>query len=298
MFKEGQLYSPVSMDDDGMVEVELAENHPGRDDSEYVHRRGQIAGAALRWSAGEPLPRIEYTDEEHEVWRVVSTELAPKHEQLACSEYLLGKEAFDLPVDHVPQLGDSGAKLESLTGFRYEPAAGIVPLEEFYGSLGDRVFHSTQYIRYHEDPLYTPEPDMIHEVIGHGNMLASPKFAELKFLAGQAAQRCETRDALEYLSRVFWFTMEFGVVRERGEWHAYGAGILSSYGEIDEFRGMEIRPIDFHDMGTVAYDITHYQSVLFGAESMDHLVDAVGSFYAGFDDDTPGRLAAERSTSN
>ena len=148
------------------------------------------------------------------------------------------------------------ARLEPLTGFRYVPAAGLVPLEEFYGSLADRVFHSTQYIRHWAAPLYTPEPDLIHEVIGHGNLLASPEFAELNLLAGQAARRCETKEALRFLAHVFWFTIEFGVLHEDGELRAYGAGILSSYGEIEEFRAMEIRPIDYLEMGTIDYDIT------------------------------------------
>jgi phenylalanine-4-hydroxylase len=130
-------------------------------------------------------------------------------------------------------------------------------------------------------------------VIGHGNLLADPQFAELNRLAGEAARRAQTDEGVQYVADVFWFTIEFGVVWEGDELRAYGAGILSSYGEIEEFRQMEIRPIDFHQMGTLDYDITHYQSVLFAAESMDHLVDAVGSFFADFDDDTPERLARE-----
>ena len=146
-------------------------------------------------------------------------------------------------------------------------------------------------MRHPSEPLYTPEPDIIHEVIGHGNMLASPRFAEVKHLAGEAARRVETDAALQFIADVFWFTLEFGVVWEDGELKAYGAGILSSYGEIEEFRGMEIRPLDFAEMGTIEYDITKYQPVLYAAESMDHLVEAVGGFFASADDDTPARYA-------
>ena len=96
---------------------------------------------------------------------------------------------------------------------------------------------------------------------------------------------------------MFWFTIEFGVLYEEGELRAYGAGILSSYGEIEEFRDMEIRPIDFLEMGTIDYDITHYQPVLYAAESIGHLVDAVGAFFADFDDDTPARLQPGRADS-
>jgi phenylalanine-4-hydroxylase len=120
--------------------------------------------------------------------------------------------------------------------------------------------------------------------------MASPEFAELNVLAGQAARRCETHEALTFLAHVFWFTIEFGVVWEDGELRAYGAGILSSYGEIEEFREMEIRPNDFLEMGTIEYDITRYQPVLYSAASMGELVDSVGTFFAEFGDDTPERL--------
>src|SRR3712207_295976 len=120
----------------------------------------------------------------------------------------------------------------------------------FYGDLKDRVFHSTQYVRHPAQPLYTPEPDIIHEVIGHGHLLATDTFSELHRLTGEATHRIKDDDNLRFLSKVFWFSVEFGIVREEGEIRAYGAGILSSYGEIDEFRDMEHRPIDLAEMGT------------------------------------------------
>ena len=122
-------------------------------------------------------------------------------------------------------------------------------------------------------PLYTPEPDIIHEVIGHGHLLATPTFGELHRLAGVAARRLRDEDNLRFLSRVFWFSLEFGVVREDGELRAYGAGILSSYGEIEEFRSMELRPLDIAAMGSADYDITAYQPLLYCADSVDEVVD-------------------------
>ena len=171
-----------------------------------------------------------------------------------------------------------------------------MPLKQFYGSLADGVFHSTQYVRHHAAPLYTPEPDLIHEVIGHGIMLGSPKFAQLKRLTGEAARRLETDEALNFLAKVFWFTLEFGVIQEGDELRTYGAGLLSSYGEIEEFRGADVRPLDFLEMGTLEYDISKYQPILFRAESMDHLMNDVGTFFTEIDDDTPARLAAERAS--
>lgn len=292
MFEEAQLYSPVTQGDDGKVEVHLGADHPGFDDPVYRARRNEIAAAAMAWTPGEEIPHVDYTETEHEIWRVVCRELHAKHEKYACAEYLAGKASLALPEDHVPQLSEVTDGLCGLTGFEYHCAPGLVPLREFYGSLADRVFHSTQYVRHPSEPLYTPEPDIIHEVIGHGNMLANARFAELKRTAGEAARRVVTDEALQLIADVFWFTMEFGVLREDGELKAYGAGILSSYGEIEEFRHMEIRSIDLAEMGTIDYDITKYQPVLYCAESMDQLEDVVGGFFAEADDDTPARMSA------
>src|SRR4051794_20248607 len=290
MFEEAQLYSPVTKDDSGKVVVHLGKDHPGFNDPEYRERRNAIAHASMDWQIGDPVPVIAYTEAENEVWRTVCRELPPKHARYACRAYNEAVAALDLPSDRIPQLTEVTAGLQKLTGWGYVPAPGLVELREFLGSLGDKSFHSTQYIRHSAEPLYTPEPDLIHEVIGHGNTLAHPDFAAVNEQAGLAAQRVETTEALQFLADVFWFSMEFGVLHEDGELKTYGAGILSSYGEIEEFRGMEIRPLDFLEMGTIDYDITKYQKVLFAAESWSHMVETVGGFFAGFDDDTPARL--------
>ncbi|MGC0142380.1 phenylalanine 4-monooxygenase [Pseudactinotalea sp. Z1732] len=291
MFEEAQLYAPVTTDENG-VQVHLADNHPGVNDPEYRRRRNEIAAPVMTWQPGMPIPQVDYTDEENQIWARVCAELAPKHERLAVRAFLEGKEALGLPTDRVPQLDEVSAGLERLTGFRLHPAAGLVPLDVFYGSLADRVFHSTQYLRHSSQPLYTPEPDIIHEVVGHGNLLASPQVAEVKRLAGEAARRCETENGLQYVADVFWFTIEFGVMYEDGELRCYGAGLLSSYGEIEEFRGADVRPLDFHLMATLDYDISKYQPILFACDGMNELTERVGQFFAEFDDDTPARLAA------
>ena len=296
MFEEAQLYSPVTANEDGTAHVELAADHPGASDPAYRERRNVIAAQALAWEPGTPPPRIDYTEAEHDVWRIVCRELAPKHAKYACREFQEAAAALRLPVDRIPQLDEVTAGLEPLTGFEYHPAAGLVPLREFYGALGDNVFHSTQYVRHGAMPLYTPEPDLIHEVVGHGNLLASPRFAQIKRQAGLAAQRVETDEALQFLADVFWFTIEFGVLREQGEVRAYGAGILSSYGEIEEFRGADLRPLDILAMATQEYDITHYQPILFCADGMGELEDVVGGFFTTFDDDVPTRLKSAHAT--
>ncbi len=292
MFDEGQLYSPVTTGEDGTVEVHLADNHPGLHDPAYRARRSHIAAAAINAPAGT-VPVIDYTEDEHRIWRLCQEQLAPKHEKYAHSEFLAAKHRLRLPTDHVPQLDHVSARLRPLTGWGYRAAPGLVPLREFYADLGARTFNSTQYLRHGSEPLYTPEPDIIHEVIGHGNQLASPRFARLTEAAGRASVRLETEDAMKFVADVFWFSMEFGVVKEHGEVKAYGAGILSSFGEMDEFGHMEHRGLDLADMGTLAYDITEYQPVLFCAESLDELDDVVGVFFDTVDDDLALRLRAD-----
>jgi phenylalanine-4-hydroxylase len=209
----------------------------------------------------------------------------------AAHGFLDAVEALALPRDHIPQLTDVTRRLAPVTGFRYEPVAGLAPLRRFYGSFYENVFFSTQYIRHHSSPLYTPEPDIVHEVLGHANQVADPTTARLYQLVGAAVGRVETDEALRLLSRVFWFTFEFGVVEEDGDLKAYGAGILSSFGELDAFRQATIRPLDFVDMAHVEYDITTYQPTLFAARSMTEVYDALEAFLTSFSDETPSRLA-------
>jgi phenylalanine-4-hydroxylase len=292
VFEEAQLYAPVTTGADGAVTVHLDEDHPGFGDPEYRRRRNEIAAQALRWtqSGGTgPLPRVRYTEAEEGVWRTVCRELGAKHERLACHDYREAMAALALPADHIPQLDEVGERLGPLTGFTYHPAAGLVDFDTFYGSLADGVFHSTQYVRHHARPLYTPEPDLIHEVIGHGGLLAGPRLAELNRLAGAAARRLETKAGRHFFATVFWFSIEFGVVWEAGELRAYGAGLLSSFGEIEEFRGAEIRPLGIAEMGVQSYDITRYQPVLFAADGIEQALDVVGGFFAACDDDAPAR---------
>src|SRR5690606_37948513 len=201
----------------------------------------------------------------------------------ACRAYLEGAAAVTLPTERVPQLREVDATVHALSGFHIEPVPGLVPTREFYGALADRVFLSTQYIRHHSVPFYTPEPDIVHEIIGHANMLGNPVFADLYEAAGAASRRAETDEALDFFSRVFWFTVELGGGRGDGGLKAYGAGLLSADGELEVFRDADIRPWDIRAMGTLDYDIARYQPILFAAESFDRMVDDLGSFFEGYD---------------
>lgn len=278
-------------------DVSLPEDHPGASDPAYRARRDAIARVAVAHVPGAPIPDVEYTPEEHAVWARVQSELAELHRSRACRAYLRGADALVLPKDRVPQLREVDERVHALTGFHIDPVPGLVDTRTFYGALADRRFLATQYIRHHSVPHYTPEPDIVHEIIGHANMLADPELADLYEAAGKASRRAESVEALQFFSKVFWFTLEFGVVTEDGaassdepggpRLKAFGAGILSSFGELHTYADLQLvehRPFDLVAMGTTDYDITHYQPVLFRAESTERLLDDLHRFFADYDD--------------
>jgi phenylalanine-4-hydroxylase len=275
---------------DGPQVLELPSDHPGVSDVDYRARRAAITRASAAYRPPDPIPVVRYTAEEDDVWRIVSTELAAKHRRYACRAYLDAADRLVLPAERVPQLAEVDARLSILSGFHIRPVPGLAAPREFYGALADRVFLSTQYIRHHSVPFYTPEPDIVHEIVGHANMLGGVQFAALYQAAGEASRRAVSDAAHEFFSRVFWFTLEFGVVWEDAELRAYGAGLLSSFGEIEAFRCADIHTWDIRAMGTRDYDITHYQPVLFAAASFDQMVEDLGGFFDTYDEDAYARL--------
>jgi phenylalanine-4-hydroxylase len=270
--------------------VGLPKDHPGFADPEYRRRRDTVAGFTVGRAPQDPIPVVDYTPAEHELWSLVANKLAAQHRRYACAEYQAAAARLALRRDRIPQLRDVSADLARLTDFAIEPVPGLVPTRTFYGSLARRRFLSTQYVRHPSVPFYTPEPDIIHELIGHCNALASPLFAGLYEEAGRASLRARSDAALEFFSRVWWFSIEFGVVWEDGELRTYGAGLLSSFGELDAFRDALIRPFDIPGMGTLTYDITHYQPVLFAGSSMPAIAADLHAFFTTYDEDMFCRL--------
>ncbi|MHB1845663.1 MAG: phenylalanine 4-monooxygenase, partial [Deltaproteobacteria bacterium] len=214
--------------------VDLDPDHPGFRDIAYRRRRDEIARLALDYVEGTPAPTIAYTDDEQAVWRQVSRELAPLHERLAARAYLDSASLLPLDQTRVPQLAELNERLRPATGFQMLPVAGLVGARTFLEYLARGIFLSTQYMRHPSRPLYTPEPDVIHELVGHAATLANPAFAELNRRFGEAALRAGDA-ALERIARVYWFTLEFGLCLEEGRPKAYGAGLLSSFGELGAF---------------------------------------------------------------
>lgn len=249
--------------------VNLDRDHPGFRDPVYRGRRDAIARLALAHRDGDPPPRVEYTDEEHGVWSVVWTNLAPVHDRYACRAWFDGDRRLRLSRSRVPQFAEVNDQLRPMTGFSLMPVAGLVTPGAFLRELGRGVFLSTQYMRHASAPLYTPEPDVVHEMIGHAVSLASADFALLNRRFGEVAMTLPD-DAMQPLIRAYWYSLEFGVVREAGALKVFGAGLLSSFGECGRFEtAAELKPFDLDVMAETPFDPTDYQRTLFVAPSFE-----------------------------
>lgn len=259
--------SAITLNANNRAVVELDPDHPGFRDEAYRERRNQIAQIAIDYVPGSPIPDAPYVDAEHLVWQEVCRKLAPAHDKWACKEYKEASMLLGLPTDRLPQLNEVSENLTRLSGFRLEPAGGLVDPKVFMSTLSENIFLATQYIRHPSTPMYTPEPDVVHELIGHAVMLSSPLFAEINRLVGQAALRCNSEEEIERLGRIYWFSIEFGVALEDGSPKAYGAGLLSSSGELENLANVELRPFDLTEIEASSYDVTVYQPFLFCAES-------------------------------
>ena len=274
---DGRLVTDESVADRNDI-VQLDPDHPGFRDPEYRRRRNQFAQIAMKYHPRDPIPDAPYTIEEHQVWSTIWKALQPAHQQHACAAYRECLNKLDFAPDRIPQLREVNEKVKAISGFRLEPVAGLVQPRVFLENLADGVFLCTQYIRHHSTPLYTPEPDVVHEIIGHGVTLASEPLAELNRLFGQAVKRTTSSPALEKLSRVYWFTIEFGVLRENGAVKAYGTGLLSSAGELEEMRDAELRSFDLEAASSEKYDPTHFQPILFCADSFESMYETLRQF--------------------
>ncbi len=275
--------APEAQPSGGPDLVPLDPDHPGFRDPVYRARRNRIAQLAYDYRQGDPAPDVEYTAEEHEVWRTVRRLLDPKHRAAACREYLECLDLVALPDDRVPQLEEVNARIRPLTGFRMLPVAGLVTARAFLEFLADRVFLATQYIRHASRPTYTPEPDVIHELVGHAASFAHPDFSELSAHFGRAARAASDAE-VERLARLYWFTLEFGAALEDGTPKAYGAGLLSSVGELDRLEEAELRRFDCEAMANTPFDPTDYQPFYFLATSFADMRREVGEFLRQYAD--------------
>ena len=216
-----------------VTELELEPGHPGLGDDGYIQRRKELFALCRKHrleNLGPPL--IEYTAEETRIWREVSPKLDELHVQYACGIYLNAKRELAITRDEIPQLRHLSDRVQRGTDIHLVPAEGALPYRTFYEYIAQRGFPVTQFIRHGSHPEFTPEPDMIHDCLGHVPPLMNQDYAELLTLIGKAAATTRTGEQLLALKRFSWFSIEFGLIDEAGATKVFGAGILSSTGEI------------------------------------------------------------------
>lgn len=248
-------------------------DHPGAHDPEYRTRRNMIAEAATNFHLNpSALPEITYTDLEHQTWQKAVTKLTPLHERYAHKSYLASRERLFISPDHIPQLRDLDARLNAIHGFRLEPIEGLVDGRSFLSRLADGVMLCTQYIRHHSRPEYTPEPDIIHEVIGHVPTFTDPDIVRFSKHVGQVVKKA-TDEELIALERLYWFTLEFGLIEEENDVKIFGAGLLSSFGEIPHAYSPEVsrRSFRIEEVIKTPFDFSAMQPTLFIIPSFAHL---------------------------
>jgi phenylalanine-4-hydroxylase len=255
--------------------LELEPGHPGLGDEGYVRRRHELFALcrAARLD-NRPPPLVEYTDEEERVWRQVTPKLDELHVRHASQVYLRAKRALKISEDRIPQLRHLSERLEQVSDMHLVPAEGPIPYRTFYSYIAERGFPVTQFIRHGSKPEFTPEPDMIHDCLGHVPPLLNREYAALLTLIGRAAVTVPTGDQVLALKRLSWFSIEFGLIEEEGDTKVFGAGILSSIGEIPNSLfspDVERRPFRTDEVIETDYDSSRMQDLLFVIPSLGFL---------------------------
>jgi phenylalanine-4-hydroxylase len=262
---------------------ELHIDHPGANDEDYLERRNYIASLAKKFRETLVITDVDYTEEEQGVWRFVAEQLAENQGRRASKFYLEAKKNLGISNDHIPQLTEMNARLNELSNFRLAPIEGLVDTRGFLSWLSYRTMLSTQYIRHHSKPGYTPEPDIVHESIGHIPMFTNRSFADFSQFIGHGARIADDRQ-LEELGTLYWFTVEFGLIEEGGDLKAYGAGLLSSFEELEHAFSDKVERRDFNLEQVIGtrYNYSEMQKVLYIIPSYEELKEVTRKYIQSF----------------
>jgi len=236
---------------------------------------GPPPGAAADWTIDQAWGR--YSGAEHQVWDTLYERQAALLPGRACEPFLKGLEALDLHREGIPDFARINAELTRLTGWSVVAVPGLVPDEVFFEHLANRRFPAGQFIRRADQLDYLQEPDIFHDVFGHVPMLTDPVFADYMQAYGEGGRRAEGLGRLTNLARLYWYTVEFGLMQTGAGLRIYGAGIVSSRAEsifaLDDPSPNRLG-FDLERIMRTPYRIDDFQQVYFVIPSLEALLEA------------------------
>lgn len=218
-----------------------------------------------------------YDAEAHEVWQILFERRMSTLMDTASNVFLEGMQRIGLEPNRVPDLAEVNRRLDASTGWNAVGVGGFIPAAQFFRCLERRRFPTTLIVRPRAQLDYLPEPDIFHDVFGHVPLHADPVFADFLQRFGALAAGARTDEETTQMARLFWFTVEFGLVAERGKTRIYGSGLISSHGDAANALGPDCdrRPFVLDDVINQAFSIDRLQDVLFVVQSFDQLFEAV-----------------------
>lgn len=218
-----------------------------------------------------------YTEEENQIWHELITRQTPIVSRRACDEYLHGIRLLNLSTDKIPQCPDISNVIREATGWALEPVAALIPFDHFFSLLANRKFPAATFIRRREELDYLQEPDIFHEIFGHCPMLTNKAVADFTHNYGKLGLKASHEDQI-MLARLYWFTIEFGLIKTKAGLRAYGGGILSSKNESVysvESPLPQRKPFDVLDVLRTPYRIDIMQPIYFVIDSFDILFNLI-----------------------
>jgi phenylalanine-4-hydroxylase len=259
----------------------ILQRHPHVDDPVYNQRRRKIRLLVKQYHKDPTvLPLVNYTDEENEIWRTILKTLRPLHRKYASKIYLEGWKKLCFPADVIPELRAVSESLEKVCGFKLIPIEGFVDSKSFLSCLRTHSMFCTQYVRHPSKPLFSDEPDIIHELLGHTPMFTNRHMVEIYELIGKLAYRADAQRLIE-IERLAWFTMEAGLIEEEGEIKVLGTAILSSVGELKYSVSNKVRkrPFVMEEVVNTSFDPYVMQDKLFFIRSIAALRKEIKQYF-------------------
>ena len=219
----------------------------------------------------------KYTPEHRSVWAELVGRRLPQLEQWACREYLDGYDVIGLRADQIPNLCEIARRLSPRTGWETTAVSGFMPPDAFFEMLAARRFPTTTWLRDRTSIDYTPEPDIFHDVFGHVPMHAHKVFGDFLQHYGAVCARVQDKDVLEKIGRLFWYTVEFGLIRQDGKVKVYGSGVISSHGECENVISgrCAVRDFTLDEVLATPVKVDEIHKLLFAIESFDEIYEAM-----------------------